>query len=423
MSPAGDFGTSVVSQVEVIYDRDSGGAPFAIEVVEASGWDDAFLEPPAPEEADARVVELQSGRPPLELPAWLRVELVGMRLAERGPSTGSYAGAPASSPATRRLGRAVWSSIEQPAPASSLADFLAAGAAAVAHPARVSETANHEQLLAAFCRDRPLPLGRIAALEGVALEWWLARRFGDADSLAEAVLLARIRERDVAAAEALEFLRHAVVPEQDPALIELAVDRGLLLANASPWRYFEAGGMVAALSAVLAWRTRYRAAYRPHSEALRRRAAELRRLLAGEMRAVRALERLDRIHALGEPIGPEATTRFRDLLQELATYEPAEATTPLGSEPALFAAAQRAVSDVRSLLDRQLERLAAATVRLVLERPGERDLDRLLQAIQASHLDGLERTLDDRLAAHIESLLEPLPLRAAPGTRADAALV
>ena len=423
MSPAGDFGASFVSQVEVIYDRDSSGAPFAIEVVEATGWDDAFLEPPAPEDADARVVELQAGRPPAELPEWLRVELMGMRLAERGPATSAYGGAAAPSASARRLGRAVWSSIEQPAPASSFAEFLAAGATAVAHPARVSEAVNQQQVLAGFCRDRPHPLGRIAELEGVALEWWLARRFGDADSLAESVLLVRIRERDVAAAEALEFLRLAAVPEKDADFAELAVDRGLLLAHASPWRYFEAGGMVAALAAVLAWRTRYRAAYRPHAEALRGRATELRRLLAGEMRAVRALERLDRTHALGDPIGLEATTRFRDLQREITDFLPAEATTPLGSEPAIFAAAQRAISDVRAILERQRERLAAATVRLVLERPGERDLDRLLQAIQASNLEGLERVLDDRLAAHIESLLEPLPQRATLGTRADAALV
>ena len=83
------------------------------------------------------------------------------------------------------------------------------------------------------------------------------------------------------------------------------------------------------------------------------------------------------------------------------------ATPALGGEPAIFAAAQRAISDVRTLLERQRERLAAATVRLILERPGERDLDRLLQAIQASNLEGLERVLDDRLAAHIESLFEP----------------
>ena len=278
-------------------------------------------------------------------------------------------------------------------------------------------------MLASFCRERPLPLGRIAALEGVALEWWLARRFGDADTLAEAVLLARIRERDGAAADALEFLRVAAVPEHDTAFAELAVDRALLRAHASPWRYFETGGMVAALASVLAWRTRYRAAYRPHAESLRRRAAELRGLLASEMRAVRALERLDRIHALGEPIGLEATTRFRDLQRELTDFEPAEATAPLGAEPAIFGAVQRAIGDVHALLDRQRERLAGAALRLILERPGERGLDRLLQAIQVSNLDGLERILDDRLAAHIESLLEPPRFREALGTGASAALV
>ena len=35
------------------------------------------------------------GQHPRDLPAWLRVELIGMRLAERGPSTGLYASSPA----------------------------------------------------------------------------------------------------------------------------------------------------------------------------------------------------------------------------------------------------------------------------------------------------------------------------------------
>lgn len=404
---------------EVLFERDEMGAPYAIEVVQAARWDDSLLERPS--EADARIIELHLGRPPLELPAWLRVELVGTRLAERGPSTGPYATAPATSASVRRLGRALWSTVsagaERPVLASSLDDFLAAGAAAARHPAPApAEASRRLDVLARFCRGRPNPLGRIASLEGIALEWWLARRFGDADALAEAVLIARIRESDVEGADDLEFLRLAEVPEGDLQLAELALDRRLLLAQASPWRYFEAGGMAAALAAVRAWRGRYLAAYREHASTLRARATELRRFLEGELRAVRAVERLDRIRALGDPLGIEATTRLRGLIRELAGYEPDGASAPLGREPALFATAERAPLEVRAALERQRERLAAAAVRLVLERPGQQDLDRLLQAIQVSQLDGLERALDDRLAGHIETLLEGALAGAAPAT-------
>lgn len=41
----------------------------------------------------------------------------------------------------------------------------------------------------------------------------------------------------------------------------------------------------------------------------------------------------------------------------------------------------------------------------VLARPGVPALDRLLQAIVASDLDGIDRVLDDRLATHIDQLL------------------
>ena len=41
----------------------------------------------------------------------------------------------------------------------------------------------------------------------------------------------------------------------------------------------------------------------------------------------------------------------------------------------------------------------------MLARPGVPDLDRLLQAIAASDLDGIERVLSEDLAAHIEQLL------------------
>ena len=64
----------------------------------------------------------------------------------------------------------------------------------------------------------------------------------------------------------------------------------------------------------------------------------------------------------------------------------------------------RESSQMRGALESQRERLAAATVRAVLDRPGTDSLDRLPQAIQATDLNGIERALDARLAAHIDEL-------------------
>ena len=48
--------------------------------------------------------------------------------------------------------------------------------------------------------------------------------------------------------------------------------------------------------------------------------------------------------------------------------------------------------------------LSTALAGLALDRAGVPGLDRLLQAIAASELDGLARVLDERLAAHVEAL-------------------
>ena len=52
-----------------------------------------------------------------------------------------------------------------------------------------------------------------------------------------------------------------------------------------------------------------------------------------------------------------------------------------------------------------VEALAARVAHLVLDRTEVPALDRLLQALTAADIDGLERILDDRLTSHIETLL------------------
>ena len=77
----------------------------------------------------------------------------------------------------------------------------------------------------------------------------------------------------------------------------------------------------------------------------------------------------------------------------------------LGGEPAVFAQAEEAAEQVARALELQRGRLASQTVRFVLERESVPSLDRLLQAITASDLGGIERALDDGLARHIDRLL------------------
>lgn len=390
----------------LLYDRDDGGAPVAIEVVTAAGWSDVLRESP-PDDADVRVVLLRAGRPPDQLPWWLGVELVPAAVGETGPTVTTYARlAPPSEEATaRRVATRLLAARARPTPTSTLAEFLAAGAMAVRHPAPVpAESERRQGVLVTFCRGRGGPLGEVAQRTGLALEWWLARRFGTPDAFAEAILLERVRVASPELGAALEAVRGAEFAPGSAVYAELALDRQALLAQATPWRYLEGTDVSPALAALRAWLRRYRVAFEAHADVLRARVARRRAELERELRAVRALERLDSVRALGEPVGTQATVALRAVLDEFAAFEPSPSATPLGVEPALFERAEVATSQVHIALERQRERLAAITVRAVLDRPGTEGLDRLLQAFQATDLDGIERALDARLAAYIDEL-------------------
>ena len=397
----------------VVYERDEHGSPYAVEVVEVERWNDILLEPPDPEAADARIVRLRAGEPPSELPRWLGVEHV--------PGAGPTARRVAEPPApyeTAELGQRLWPwSPTYRGPGASLGEFLSAGAAALQHPQPVpAEPRRRLELLASFAADRPPRLTPIATLRGEALERWLRQVFGTPERLSDALLLERIagaasdEAREVVAV--LRFLREAEVPAALAEHAELAVDRRVLLEQASPWRFLEGASFAGPLSAFRAWRGRYRLAYDRHYRAVLGRASELGRVLRGAAPTARAVERFDGVPALGPPRGERALAAYREAEQALgelpADPEAGAARTAgvtLGLDPPLFAAVPEAVGGLQRVLEAQRSRLASEAVSAVLARPGVPALDRLLQAIAASDLDGVERVLTDDLAAHIEELL------------------
>ena len=161
-----------------------------------------------------------------------------------------------------------------------------------------------------------------------------------------------------------------------------------------------------------AWRRRYRLAYEAHYRTMTRRAAELREELELTSAAAASLERLDGIRTLGEPLGGDALESYAGAVAALdalpAEPEPRVAQTAgvtLGRAPAMFAQATAAAEAIGRALEQQRRRLASHAVRIVLERRAVPALDRLLQAITASDIDGIERVLDERLAGHIDRLL------------------
>lgn len=401
----------------LIYARDEHGSPYAVEIVEAARWDAALLTPPDPADADARVVRLRRGTAPAELPRWLHVERSTRerKIAETPGGYGSDDADSADPPsAAAGIGASLWPwSPTFRGPGPSLAEFLAAGAAAIRHPDPApAERRRRRELLADFATSRPSPLAEIAALEGDALERWLRVHFGVPERLADELLLARMEEAEPDVAGILRFLRDAEVPPALAAHAELAIDRRVLLEQASPWRYFDGLAFQGALSAVQAWRRRYRIAYDAHYRNVLTRAAEIRAELQHTRPAAETLRRLDALDALGKPVGQEARVAFELALQALETLpdgpDPEQARTAgvtLGIEPPVFAHVNEVADEIHAALEVQRRRLASTTVRAILAREGIPALDRLLQAIAASELDALERVLDDDLAAHIGQLL------------------
>ncbi len=386
--------------------RDANETVYAIEVIEADRWDEAFLHHERAE-ADVRVVRLRGGEPPDPLPAWLAVEMLPRRVAE---ATAAYATAPAAA----SLAATLWPrSPSHRGPGASLDEFIGAGAEALRYPNPTPVDRRRRLLIVRdFAAGRGDPLHRIAELDGELLERLLRIVFETPQRFAEQLAVERIATegaREVS--EVLHFLAAAEVVS-GPGFGELAIDRRVLREQASPWRYLDGKPFTSALAAAQAWQRRYRVAYQAHYHSVIARADDLRVRLDHASQAAMALERLNLIRALGPPAGVTALFAFAEARDVLAAL-PAEANgeapltagVALGGEPAVFTQAEEAAEQVARALELQRGRLASQTVRLVLERESVPSLDRLLQAISASDLGGIERALDDQLARHIDRLL------------------
>lgn len=417
-TPVTQAAPAATSVGTMAYEYTSTGALVGIEVVPAQAWEMRFLTPPPVERADARIVVLAThdAAVPVSLPAWLRVQSPAagppgtLRVHEQPPA---YAASPGD---TMRLADALWDGSPHHAPGiGTIEDCIAAAATAARFPAPVpTEVARCSRIVRDYARAH---VGGVCSsflgLEGSALLRALHRGFRDPDTLAAQLLIERIdRSGDAETADLLRFLRDAEVAETAPQHLELALDRRALLEQASPWRYFEGGGFAPALAAVRPWTRRYRAAYDAEYRRVAARAAEVRRTLDSAACTAHALRRIDAIETLGPPVGAVALHAFeaaRAALDALPADPHATlartAGVTLGASVPAFDAADRATEATRDAFEVQRPRLAARAAHLVLDRTEIPALDRLLQAITASDLDGIERVLDDRLATHIEELL------------------
>lgn len=399
--------TTDTPQQTIEYVRDPRGTLFAVERVRAAAWDPAYLDPPAREIADVRIVELQTPVDLDDLPGWLRIEAiedVPLRVAEAVPvyaasEVGTTTGLWDASPYFTTT-------------AVSVDEYIRAAASAILAPVPAPYDAARCALTVRRYSVTSSVLASFVSLESDARERWLRCSFADADALAYEVLLERLAADGPEVASTLRFLRDAEIAD-NAEFLDFAFDRRALLEQASPWRYYESpDDFGPALAAVRGWIRRYRGAYANHYHAVVAASrAALRDLESIEVTA-NALRQLNALAGIGRATGIialHALDRSRGRLSALAA-EPDQGAArtsdvTLGAGHPAIEDARTAALAVRAALEVQRRRLAQHAAHLVLDREEVPALDRLLQALTAADVDGIERILDARLTAHIEQLI------------------
>ena len=169
-----------------------------------------------------------------------------------------------------------------------------------------------------------------------------------------------------------------------------------------------------------AFRARYVQAYADHHKAYWEASVDLECSLSETRTAAEALARLNRLEALGSPMGVDGLTAFDALMSNAWNCEQPDLEAKLTDLPLCPTCSitlsdkppreqvTRVTRDVERGLSGQQVRLAGEAVRRILARGGER-IDRFLEVVQASDLSGLALVLDDELLAFISDLLaEPI---------------
>lgn len=380
------FGTSTYEDVTtdtpqqtIEYVRDPRGTLFAVERVRAAAWDPAYLDPPAREIADVRIVELRTPADLDDLPGWLRLEAiedVPLRVAEAvpvyaasevGTTTGLWDASPYFTTGV-----------------TSVDEYIRAAASAILAPAPAPYEAARCVLTVRRYSVTSSVLAPFVSLESDAPE----------------------------VASTLRFLRDAEIAD-NAEFLDFAFDRRALLEQASPWRYYESpDDFGPALAAVRGWIRRYRGAYANHYHAVVAASrAALRDLESIEVTA-NALRQFNALAGIGRATGMIALHALdcsRGRLSALAA-EPDQAAArtsgvTLGAGHPAIEDARNAAAAVRAALEVQRRRLAQHAAHLVLDREEVPALDPLLQALTAADVDGIERILDARMTAHIEQLI------------------
>ncbi|MEX2376247.1 MAG: hypothetical protein WD942_11805, partial [Dehalococcoidia bacterium] len=293
----------------IVYLQDDAGTWFGVEVVSAASWSDGFVEVPDPEQADIRLVVLESGEvPPVNAPRWVVVR--------EGSATASDRIA---RDVARKVAfddvRSAW--LASPwfrGPGATAEEYLAAGVQAMCPPHPPCDpTPKLIELLLTDLETRSGPLGRISWQTREGMHRLFRVYWRDPEAFANEILRARIRDDDGRhLIQMTDFVDAAEVASESHDYRELGVERQSLLDRLSPIRYFtHAADHDRAVGMALDWRDRYHAAYSAHYQWVRQ---EVTHALVETAAAREKLDELEMLNRDGRPVGSDAVRRLREAL-------------------------------------------------------------------------------------------------------------
>jgi len=243
--------------------------------------------------------------------------------------------------------------------------------------------------------------------------------FGSPQGLAQAIAryraLRQVADLEKLIARTARYLQEAHVPEE---MGSLALQRQVLQATLRISELTATSFPAQVVQDQIArFREEYRRAYAEHHSVYHREAAFLLSQLREAQSDAQALERLNGIGELGEPVGVETLEGFHRLFSSLTVCPAPSSRLPLNRTPRCrrcgLALGQQVpsqevvavIEEVRRSLKEQNQRLSLRVVRRILRGPVDERVQQFIQVVQASDVSGLANVLDDHLVAFLREVL------------------
>ena len=243
--------------------------------------------------------------------------------------------------------------------------------------------------------------------------------FGSPEGLAQAATRYRALRQlaDMAGliARTAHYLREAHVPKE---LGALALQRETLLATL---HMSELAGISFSPQVmegqINRFRQEYHRAYAEHHDAFNHESASLLSQLRDARLEAQALECLNTIAELGEPVEGESLERFHHSLASITVCSIPASRLNLGRSPRCGRCglqlgqqppSQEIATVIRQVergLKEQNQRLSLQVVHRILRGPKDEHIDRFIQVVQASDVSGLVNVLDQQLVAFLREVL------------------